>query len=188
MFSVCKISKILYDYRIICNFFYIINIIVHIILLGDRQMIANATGCSSIYSASIPSTPYTKNEKGQGPVFNNSLFEDFCEFGLGMALGNKKMKERVAKLLQEMIESDKTSAEYKELAQEWIANKDDAAKEKGESNCPLYAIGHDSNHTKIWELKDMDADHVTAWSKGGATDISNCQMLYKTHNRAKGNR
>ena len=63
-----------------------------------------------------------------------------------------------------------------------------AAKEKGESNCPLCAIGHDSNHTKIWELKDMDADHVTAWSKGGATDISNCQMLCKTHNRAKGNR
>ena len=49
-------------------------------LFGDRQMIANATGCSSIYSASIPSTPYTKNEKGQGPCFNNSLFEDFCEF------------------------------------------------------------------------------------------------------------
>ena len=99
-------------------------------LFGDRQMIANATGCSSIYSASIPSTPYTKNEKGQGPVFNNSLFEDFCEFGLGMALGNKKMKERVAKLLQEMIDSDKTSAEYKALAQEWIDNKDDAEKTK----------------------------------------------------------
>ena len=74
-------------------------------LFGDRQMIANATGCSSIYSASIPSTPYTKNEKGQGPVFNNSLFEDFCEFGLGMALGNKKMKERVAKLLAEASEN-----------------------------------------------------------------------------------
>ncbi|MBR4811384.1 MAG: 4Fe-4S dicluster domain-containing protein, partial [Bacteroidaceae bacterium] len=99
-------------------------------LFGDRQLIANATGCSSIYSASIPSTPYTKNEKGQGPVFNNSLFEDFCEFGLGMALGNKKMKERVAKLLTEMIESDKTSAEYKELAQEWIANREDADKTK----------------------------------------------------------
>ncbi|MBQ6746935.1 MAG: helix-turn-helix domain-containing protein [Bacteroidaceae bacterium] len=52
-----------------------------------------------------------------------------------------------------------------------------AAKEKGESNCPLYAIGHDANHTKIWDLKDMDADHVTAWSKGGSTDIENCQML-----------
>lgn len=63
-----------------------------------------------------------------------------------------------------------------------------AAKEKGESNCPLCAVGHDANHTKIWDLKDMDADHVAAWSKGGATDISNCQMLCKTHNRAKGNR
>jgi hypothetical protein len=63
-----------------------------------------------------------------------------------------------------------------------------AAKEKGESNCPLCAIGHDANHTKIWDLKDMDADHVTAWSKGGSTDIDNCQMLCKTHNRAKGNR
>ena len=99
-------------------------------LFGDRQMVANATGCSSIYSASIPSTPYTKNEKGQGPCFNNSLFEDFCEFGLGMALGNKKMKERVAKLLTEMIESDKTSAEYKALAAEWIANCEDADKTK----------------------------------------------------------
>ena len=99
-------------------------------LFGDRQMVANATGCSSIYSASIPSTPYTKNEKGQGPCFNNSLFEDFCEFGLGMALGNKKMKERVAVLLQQMIESDKTSAEYKALAAEWIANCEDADKTK----------------------------------------------------------
>ena len=63
-----------------------------------------------------------------------------------------------------------------------------AATEKGESNCPLCAIGHDANHAKIWDLKDMDADHVSAWSKGGATDISNCQMLCKTHNRAKGNR
>ena len=98
-------------------------------LFGDRQMIANATGCSSIYSASIPSTPYTKNEKGQGPVFNNSLFEDFCEFGLGMALGNKKMKERVAKLLQEMIDGN-ASDEYKALAAEWIANKEDAEKTK----------------------------------------------------------
>lgn len=56
------------------------------------------------------------------------------------------------------------------------------------SNCSLCAIGHDSNKTKIWSLNEMDADHVTAWSKGGATDSSNCEMLCKTHNRAKGNR
>lgn len=64
----------------------------------------------------------------------------------------------------------------------------DEAKAKGISNCPLCAIGHDANHSKIWDLKDMDADHVTAWSKGGSTTEDNCQMLCKTHNRAKGNR
>lgn len=62
------------------------------------------------------------------------------------------------------------------------------AESKGESNCPLCVLGHDSNKTKIWKLADMDADHVSAWSMGGATDIKNCQMLCKTHNRAKGNR
>jgi hypothetical protein len=59
---------------------------------------------------------------------------------------------------------------------------------KGISNCPLCAIGDNSNKTRIWSLAEMDADHVAAWSKGGATDISNCQMLCKSHNRAKGNR
>ena len=62
------------------------------------------------------------------------------------------------------------------------------AKNTGVSNCPLCAIGHSSNKTKIWKLKEMDADHVTAWSKGGSTSIDNCEMLCKTHNRAKGNR
>ncbi|MHB8282756.1 MAG: HNH endonuclease, partial [bacterium] len=62
------------------------------------------------------------------------------------------------------------------------------AKEKGESNCPLCSVGHDANKGKIWSLGEMDADHVAAWSKGGATITKNCQMLCKTHNRAKGNR
>jgi hypothetical protein len=62
------------------------------------------------------------------------------------------------------------------------------AKEKGVSNCPLCALGHESNSERIWKIAEMDADHVTAWSKGGETDIKNCQMLCKTHNRAKGNR
>ncbi|MDR1246447.1 MAG: DUF262 domain-containing protein [Clostridiales Family XIII bacterium] len=63
-----------------------------------------------------------------------------------------------------------------------------AAKTDGVSNCSLCAVGHDANKRKIWDLKDMDADHVTAWSKGGATSIENCEMLCKSHNRAKGNR
>jgi len=68
------------------------------------------------------------------------------------------------------------------------ASQTEKAKAKGESNCPLCAIGHDANKTKLWNFSDMDADHVTAWSKGGGTDVKNCQMLCKTHNRAKGNR
>ena len=95
-------------------------------LFGDRQMIANATGCSSIYSGSIPSTPYTTNEKGQGPAWANSLFEDFCEFGLGMVMANKKMRARIQALLEQMIESDKVSEAYKEAAREWIAGQDNA--------------------------------------------------------------
>lgn len=62
------------------------------------------------------------------------------------------------------------------------------AETNGESNCPLCAIGHDVNRSKIWRLAEMDADHVTAWSRGGTTEAKNCQMLCKTHNRAKGNR
>lgn len=64
----------------------------------------------------------------------------------------------------------------------------DAVKGQGKSNCPLCALGTDNNARRIWKYNEMDADHVTAWSKGGATDISNCQMLCKTHNRAKGNK
>lgn len=62
------------------------------------------------------------------------------------------------------------------------------ARAQGKSNCPLCANGHDANKTKIWEFKDMDADHVKAWSRGGSTTAANCQMLCRTHNRAKGNR
>jgi hypothetical protein len=62
------------------------------------------------------------------------------------------------------------------------------AKASGVSNCPLCAVGHNANKSKVWVLKDMDADHVAAWSRGGATDIINCQMLCKSHNRAKGNK
>ena len=99
-------------------------------LFGDREMVANATGCSSIYSGSVPSTPYTKNEKGHGPAWANSLFEDFCEFGLGMELANEKLRERIAKLMQEGIASEATPAEYKAIFQEWLDNALDADKTK----------------------------------------------------------
>ncbi|MBQ0088328.1 MAG: pyruvate:ferredoxin (flavodoxin) oxidoreductase [Prevotellaceae bacterium] len=95
-------------------------------LYGDHEMVANATGCSSIYSGSIPSTPYCKNEKGQGPAWSNSLFEDFCEYGLGMTIANKKMRNRIEALLTEMSAKPECSEGYKAAAAEWIANKNSA--------------------------------------------------------------
>jgi len=105
--------------------------------------------------------PYVKNRKG---IF---------EYILGDAADTKLLEVRV------FDEATKKSVYAEQTAEAEAANI---------SNCPLCAIGHDSNKTKIWKLAEMDADHVTAWSKGGATDLKNCQMLCKTHNRAKGNK
>ena len=140
-------------------------------LFGDREMIANATGCSSIYSASVPSTPYTTNEQGQGPAFDNSLFEDFCEFGLGMALGNKKMRERITKLLNDAMAEEHVSAEFKTAAQAWIdaKNNADASKEASVALKPLIAAGAEAGCPICKELKTLDHYLVkrSQWIIGG---------------------
>ena len=105
--------------------------------------------------------PYVKNRRG---IF---------EFILG--------GEKDTRLLDVRVFDDAT----KKIVYERQTAK---AKEEGISNCPYCALGHDSIRTRIYKLNEMDADHVTAWSKNGATDISNCQMLCKSHNRAKGNK
>jgi len=105
--------------------------------------------------------PYIKNRKG---IF---------EFILGGSVDTKLLEVRI-------FDEATKKAVY--------ATQTGKAEKKGESNCSYCAIGHDANKEKIWSLSDMDADHVTAWSKGGATSAKNCQMLCKTHNRAKGNR
>lgn len=105
--------------------------------------------------------PYVKSRKG---IF---------EFILGGSVDTKLLDVRV------FDEATKKSVYATQTAK---------AKKKGKSNCPHCAIGHDANKDKIWKLSDMDADHVAAWSKGGKTDAKNCEMLCKTHNRAKGNR
>jgi len=105
--------------------------------------------------------PYVKNRKG---IF---------EYILGGSVDTKLLDVRV------FDDATKKSVYKEQTAQ---------AEKKKESNCPLCALGHDGLKGKIWGLNDMDADHVTAWSKGGATSAKNCQMLCKTHNRAKGNR
>jgi len=107
------------------------------------------------------SDPYVKNRKG---IF---------EYILGGSTDTKLLEVRV------FDEATKKSVYAIQTAE---------AEKKSVSNCPLCALGHDSNKTKIWKIAEMDADHVTAWSKGGATDTKNCQMLCKTHNRAKGNK
>ncbi len=93
-------------------------------LFGDRQIIANATGCSSIYSASAPSTPYTTNDNGRGPAWANSLFEDNAEFGLGMLFANEQMRERIERMMKLALEEKCCSEELQGLFAEWIANKE----------------------------------------------------------------
>ena len=94
-------------------------------LFGERMVIANATGCSSIWGASAPTTPYTVNKYGQGPTWGNSLFEDAAEFGFGMNLGITQRRAQLARLMGEAVESD-IPAELKEAMQGWLDNRDDA--------------------------------------------------------------
>ena len=123
-------------------------------------------------------TPYNHMEVSEKV---KQLYDDPC------VKDNKNVFEYVlggckdTKLLNIRVFDDNTKGRvYRRQTEE--------SKKKHRSNCPLCAIGNDANKDKIWALKEMDADHVLAWSKGGATDESNCQMLCKTHNRAKGNR
>ena len=140
-------------------------------LFGDRQMIANATGCSSIYSGSIPSTPYTTNAKGQGPAWANSLFEDFCEFGMGMVLANKKMRARIQQLLEQSLADEHVPADFKEAAQQWIEGKDDAAASRAAADKlePLIASGAEKGCPVCKELTGL-AHYLTKrsqWIIGG---------------------
>ncbi len=95
-------------------------------LFGDHMMIANATGCSSIYGASFPAAPYCKNNEGHGPAWANSLFEDFCEFGLGMKLGSDRARATVARLMEEGLACSCCTDEMKGLFTQWLENKNDA--------------------------------------------------------------
>ena len=116
-------------------------------LFGDRMMIANATGCSSIYGASFPASPYCTNAQGHGPAWQNSLFEDNAEFGLGLKIGSDRARETVANLMTKAIGCEKCPEELKPLFQQWLDNKDDAAitREVADKVAPL--------------LKDTECEH-----------------------------
>ena len=95
-------------------------------LYGDRMVIANATGCSSIYGGSAPTCPYTVNEKGQGPAWANSLFEDNAEFGFGMNLATKQRREKLADTVKALIAVDWCDADIKAAGAEWLEKMNDA--------------------------------------------------------------
>jgi pyruvate-ferredoxin/flavodoxin oxidoreductase len=95
-------------------------------LFGDRMMVANATGCSSIYGGSAPSTPYTKNANGEGPAWASSLFEDNAEFGFGMHVGVEALRDRLEAVMTRTM--DKAPAEVAELYKEWLENRNNGAK------------------------------------------------------------
>ena len=100
-------------------------------LFGEQMMVANATGCSSIYGGSAPATPYCRNYRsGFGPAWANSLFEDNAEFGLGMATATRQMRDRVERIMKEGLACDCCSAEIKALFTEWIENRENTLKTK----------------------------------------------------------
>ncbi|MEG0663315.1 MAG: 4Fe-4S double cluster binding domain-containing protein, partial [Anaerovoracaceae bacterium] len=108
-------------------------------LFGDRMMIANATGCSSIWGASAPSMPYCTDENGRGPSWANSLFEDNAEYGLGMAVGVRQMREKIQATMEELI-AETSNATIKTVCEAWIAGMDDGDKSRELSDAVTAAI------------------------------------------------
>ena len=139
-------------------------------LFGDREMVANATGCSSIYSGSVPSTPYTTNEQGHGPAWANSLFEDFCEFGLGMTLAHNKMVSRIQHIMEEVVASADVPADFKAACEEWLAGKDDAAASRAAADKLIPMIEAHKNECTFCARLDNLKNHLvkrSQWIIGG---------------------
>ena len=136
-------------------------------LFGDRMMVANATGCSSIYGGSAPSTPYTTNAQGCGPSWANSLFEDNAEYGFGMAMGVDKLRSRVADKMQLIVDGD-YSAELKEACNLWLAGKENAllSKEATAKVLPLLEAAKSDEAMELLALKQYFIKK-SVWMFGG---------------------
>ena len=138
-------------------------------LFGDKMMVANATGCTSIYSGSAPSTPYCTNEKGHGPAWANSLFEDNAEFGLGMHIGAEKLRDKVeAKMREMMAECDCCSEELKTAMQEWIDSRYSTSKsaEASEKLVPMLEACGCEGCKELLSMKDY-LKKKSQWIIGG---------------------
>jgi pyruvate-ferredoxin/flavodoxin oxidoreductase len=123
-------------------------------LYGDRLMIANATGCSSIWAGSAPSVPYTTNQEGKGPSWANSLFEDNAEFGYGMYLGVRQQREKLADLMKQTLDME-ISHELKDAFQEWIKGWNDADASKAATVKVLAGLNGYVGDNKV--LKEISA-------------------------------
>ena len=141
-------------------------------LFGDRMFIANATGCSSIWGASAPATPYTKNKKGYGPAWQNSLFEDNAEFGLGMALGQKAISNRLIEYV-EGIQKDTDSADLKTACQNYLDTVTDSTSSRPATDALIAELEKNTEDAKVGELVKktlVDKDELakkSMWIFGG---------------------
>ena len=141
-------------------------------LFGDRMFIANATGCSSIWGASAPATPYTKNKNGYGPAWQNSLFEDNAEFGLGMALGQKAIRNRLIEYV-EGIQKDTDSADLKTACRNYLDTVTDSTSSRPATDALIAELEKNTEDAKVGELVKktlVDKDELakkSMWIFGG---------------------
>jgi pyruvate-ferredoxin/flavodoxin oxidoreductase len=124
-------------------------------LFGDRMIVSNATGCSSIYGGSAPSTPYTHNSKGQGPAWANSLFEDNAEYGLGLSIGTSKLRDRIERLMNKALVDGSVNSVTREAFEEWLKSMKNAEASKNSSAKVIEALGKEKSEVanEILNLK-----------------------------------
>jgi pyruvate-ferredoxin/flavodoxin oxidoreductase len=118
-------------------------------LFGDRMIISNATGCSSIYGGSAPSTPYTVNKQGQGPAWANSLFEDNAEYGFGLSIGANKLRDRISLRMAESLSNGSLNSETKAAFEEWLKAKDNGIASKTASEKVVTACNKDKSEIAL---------------------------------------
>lgn len=137
-------------------------------LFGDRMVVANATGCSSIYGGSFPATPYTVNSEGNGPAWANSLFEDNAEFGFGMKIATDTLRNRIGLIMEKGLECATEDSKVKELFQKWLDNRESSAitKEVAKELIPLLEKSTCETAKEILKLKDYLVKR-SQWIFGG---------------------
>ena len=138
-------------------------------LFGERMLIANATGCSSIWGASAPSFPYCTNREGHGPAWGNSLFEDAAEYGFGMAVAIRQRRDKLARSITEALKLPDLPAELSEAMRNWLTHKEDAEHSRAYGDAVLSALAKTHEHhllEEIWGMHDM-LTKKSVWSIGG---------------------